>query len=86
MKLIYEKPMMAVERYELTQSIATCVTKIGLLNSECVIKDPDAPGPMKDYAEYYGYFISGACDLSGEALGEYNGICYHTTANAAFSS
>lgn len=84
MKKTYEKPMLAVEYYQLTQTIASCATKIGMLDSNCVKKDPDATPQMKDLA-YSGFFIE-KCDLSASGMDGLDGICYHTNANAAFSS
>ena len=85
MKKAYQAPAMAVELFALTQSIASCETKIGFLDSECVLKDPDAPPQMKDYA-YIGWFTSGNCVETAVGMDENDGICYHTTANAAFNS
>lgn len=84
MKKQYVKPMIAVEYYELTQAIAACDIKIGFLDSKCVLKDPDANHYMKDFANI-GMFIE-KCDISGEGMGDQDGICYHTNANAAFNS
>ena len=85
MKKQYEKPMLAVEYYMLSQSIAACITKIGFLDSECVIKDPDATKKMKDLA-YDNYFVEGACSNYPIGMDDYDSICYHTNANAAFNS
>lgn len=84
MRMPYEKPMMAIERYELTQTIASCATKIGFLNSACVLKDPDAPPEMKDLADI-GFFNDG-CDMMPEGMDGQDGLCYHTSANTAFNS
>lgn len=84
MKMPYEKPMMAIERYELTQSIATCSLKIGFLNSECVINDSDAPPSMKDLA-WDEYFVQDACGNVPTTDGD-DGICYHTSVTMAFNS
>ena len=72
MKKVYEKPMLAVEYYQLTQTIAACETKISMLNSECVINDSDSTDIMKDLA-WGGWFA----DASN---------CYHTNASASFAS
>lgn len=85
MKKAYQTPEMAVELFELTQSIASCDTKIGLLDSECVINDNNSTDDMKDFA-YIGWFLSGSCSESAEGMDGYDSICYHTNANAAFSS
>lgn len=85
MKKKYMAPAIEIERYELTQSIAACSTKIGLLDSDCVKKDPDATNPMKDLA-WTGFFTDDNCDLSAVGMDSNDGICYHTNANAAFNS
>ncbi len=76
MKMKYEKPMIAVENFELSQAIAACVTKISLNNHECVKKDPDA----QDYwalAHSEGWFTD-FCLKS--TIGELNDtICYHSS-------
>lgn len=86
MKRKYVVPVISIEHYELTQSIASCATKIGFKNSECVKNDPDAPAGMKDIA-HEGYFISLACTEEWvENKNNYDIICYHTNAQAAFTS
>lgn len=86
MKKAYQTPEMAVELFELTQSIASCETKIGLLDSGCVIGDENSTNQMKDFA-YAGWFLSsGKCTDHAEDMDGFDGICYHTNANAAFSS
>ena len=85
MKKIYVAPAIAVEHYELTQAIAACATKIGFLSSECVKNDPDATNQMKDLA-WSGYFTENNCNLYAIGMQENDKFCYHTNANAAFSS
>lgn len=85
MKIPYEKPMLAVERYALTQSIADCSTKIGFLNSQCVIDDVDSTPHMRDLANDQS-FISGYCTDPVTTGDDENGVCYHTNANSYFSS
>ena len=85
MKKTYTKPEMAIEYYELTQTIASCATKIGFMSSDCVKKDPDATKQMKDLA-WSGLFNSGDCENYPEGMDSFDSICYHTNANAAFSS
>lgn len=85
MKKAYVKPSLAVEFYELTQTIAACETKIGFMDSQCVADDPDSTEPMKNLA-YANWFVSGACVNSAEGMDGNDSICYHTNANAAFTS
>ncbi len=85
MRAKYEKPWVAVERYELSQTISACATKISLLNSACVYNDPDAPYEMRALA-VNSWFTSGNCTYVMSGGQSSTGICYHTNANAAFSS
>lgn len=85
LKLKYEKPMLAVEYFELTQSIAACVTNIGFMSSDCVKNDPDATEQMQNLA-WSGCFSNSGCDYYPEGMDVYDSICYHTNVNAAFSS
>lgn len=87
MKKVYEKPMMAVEYYQLTQAIAACSTKISFLNSECVKNDPDATDLMKSLA-WDNWFTDAANCPSGfpSDMDGFDSICYHTNAEAAFNS
>lgn len=85
MKKKYVSPMVSLERYELTQTIAGCQTKIGFLDSECVKKDPDSTNKMKDLA-WDNYFVEGYCEAYPIGMDDYDSICYHTNANAAFNS
>lgn len=84
MKITYEKPMVAVERYDLSQTISACITKIGLMDSACVLTDPDAPHEMKSLA--VGKWFTSQCESYMRGGQSSDGICYHTNANAAFNS
>ena len=86
MKMPYEKPMMAIERYELTQSIASCDLKIGYSDSQCVIKDAEATNGMKQLAYSDQWFSDGCTNQVTFDMVDENGTCYHTNANAAFLS
>lgn len=86
MKKNYVSPTVTIEYYRLTQAIASCATKIGFLDSDCVKKDPDATNEMKNLA-WSGYFSEkGGCRVFAIGMDEYDKICYHTNANAAFNS
>lgn len=85
MRIPYQKPFVTVERYELSQSIAACSVRIGLLNSACVYNDPDAPADMKALA-ISGWFTAGNCATTASGGQSADGICFHTSANAAFKS
>lgn len=85
MKKPYEKPMIAIEYYSLTQSISSCSgIKINFINADCVLKDPDSTNEMKNWAYRFG-FLSDACriDMSGYKS---DTVCYHTSINPAFTS
>ncbi|MBQ7801735.1 MAG: hypothetical protein IJ375_05370 [Oscillospiraceae bacterium] len=86
MKKQYEKPMAAIEYYQLTQSIASCDTKIGFLDSACVKNDIHATDQMKELAWANWFTAAGACDEYAEGMDGFDSICYHTNANAAFHS
>lgn len=88
MKMKYEKPLVAVERYELSQSIASCAIKVGPNGSNGCIKDNgQGLGGMWSMA-YAGYFasVTGGCDWVASIGQDFSGVCYHTQANAAFVS
>lgn len=83
----YEKPMMAVELYALTQSIAACSFKIGYLASECVINDADATDDMVSLAKDHYFADTSNCMYAVQRETTYeDGICYHLNANAYFNS
>ena len=93
MKLQYEKPMVAVDRYELSQAIAGCSIRVGLADRGCFLRDEDVPTQLKSFA-YYGWFVdttgSNPCTEKIAAGQTYNdgadGFCYHTQANGALTS
>lgn len=84
MKKPYQKPLLAVEHYSLTQSVSSCTgIKINFVDALCVLRDPHATNTMKNWAQRNGFLSSCPRDLSGD---KYDSICYHTSINAAFSS
>lgn len=86
MKIKYEKPLVAVERYELSQAIAACVLKIGPSGSQyCIMTDPQTPDDMRDVIIQEGLFATD-CGASASEGMTFDGICYHTNANATFVS
>lgn len=89
MKMKYEKPMVAVDLYELSQSIAGCMIKVGMTDSGCFLNDPDVPPEMKSFAAQ-GWFVEGNCmthTVAGTTYdGVYDGMCFHTQANGALVS
>jgi hypothetical protein len=89
MKMKYEKPMVAVDLYQLTQSIAGCSIKVNYVNSGCFMDSPNTTVDMKALASV-GFFVDGACLLTAVAGTTYdgaeNGVCYHTNVNGALLS
>ena len=85
MRVKYEKPLVAVERYELSQTISACAIKINNTNNACVLNDPDSPWEMLGLAiNFPNYFGSGCKNVNYGSTS--TGICYHTNANATFTS
>ena len=86
MKMKYEKPMAAVDRYELSQSIAACFVNVNLASSACFLSDDDVTPQIKDLAAQ-GFFVDpvGCLILTVEGA-TYDGICIHTSANGIFRS
>lgn len=85
MKKPYMSPTIEMESFMLNQQIASCsVIQISFTNSECVLKDPDSTGHMKDLA-MAGFFFEG-CSERPIGSSEDDGICYHTSMNMAFTS
>ena len=90
MKIKYEKPMVAVERYELSQAIAGCVIKIGPSGSrDCIRTDADTPPVIRSRAND-GYFADHTCIPTAPFMvtpgSQFDGICYHTQTSAIFPS
>lgn len=93
MKRQYEKPMLYVEHYSLTQSIASCGGTIKIYSSSAVpgnsdvLNDPDATYYMIDWAKKGGFLSGGdGCAIKLNGYTDRDGVCYHTNSNAAFNS
>ncbi len=86
MKMKYEKPMIAVENFELSQAIAACVTKIGFNNSGCVAHDNDLPDEIRALGHAGYFYDSQGCDPLISSMPENDKICYHSAANMMFIS
>ena len=85
MKKPYGSPKIAIERFVLTQHLASCYgIKISLLDMGCVLNDPDAPPFMKDMAAF-GVFMDG-CAAPPTGMDQEDGVCYNTSVLMAFSS
>ena len=86
MKMEYQKPVAAIEFYQLSQSIAACAIKINLLSNACVVNDADTPDGMRGYAYVYPNTFSTSCDTVCTNNPDYDSLCYHTQMNATFTS
>lgn len=85
----YEKPIVLIEHYALTQTIAACtgikiLSPSGIVTSADVMKNPDSTIIMKTFARQGGFLGGCEWNLTGETGND--GICYHTNINAAFTS
>lgn len=85
MKRNYVTPAIAVEYYNLTQSIAACAIKINYLNEACVLDDEDSTPIMESLAAA-GMLFSSDCRQPAQGMHGEDGICYHTSASATFTS
>lgn len=94
MKKAYIKPQFVVERFALTQQIASCAyLKIGFGDSACVINNTDASDTLVPgyYESVYSlaisnYFSNGYCSKVPETTRDSDLLCYHTMTNMAFTS
>ena len=86
MKRNYVTPLIAVEHYNLTQSIAAYVVKINSMSSECVLNDSDSSWDMQDMAGF-GFFVDlENCTRVATNMDFEDGTCYHTSVQKAFTS
>ena len=87
MKKPYEAPCIAVERFALTQHLASCsAIKINLTDAMCVLMDEDSTQGMRDFAWMQGFLDAASCQniVTDGQGGE--GLCYHTSSAMAFTS
>lgn len=94
MKRRYEKPMMAVEHYALTQTIAAC-SGIKITSSDSnrmptqadILADPHVTSAMQNWIRRGGFLgLDLGCRVSIIGQTDSDGVCYHTNINAAFNS
>ena len=85
MKLKYEKPLIAVEQYALSQAIASCGTKVGYNDNICMSNDSDVPEILQGFASE-GYFGDGRCLIPMIGMDFDDNVCYHTNINLLFCS
>lgn len=84
MKRNYVTPVIVMESFSVTQSIAACGIKINVLDENCVLNDSDSTQYMKDMAHYAGWFME--CEQMATGMDPTDGFCYNTSANATFNS
>lgn len=82
----YQKPIVAVEHYKLSQSIAACSIKINSLDNACVVYDNDTPNEMRSIAYLYPEYFSTPCQTNAATIQDNDSICYHTQVSSAFTS
>ena len=82
----YEKPMAAIEFYQLSQSIAACSIGISYLDRNCVINDDDTPAETRSIALFYPQYFSTPCEKNATVIQGNDFICVHTQVNALFTS
>ena len=91
MKRVYEKPMLAVEYFSLTQSIANCpaIKIAGTGTSLDVLNDPSSTPQMKDLARAFYFLSTAGCRRHADNMVEGTGndtVCYHGPIRTAFLS
>ena len=86
MKMKYEKPMAAIDRYELSQAIAGCAIKVNQTSSLCFLRDADVPAQTKAFAANGWFVDANGCKIVTVAGTTYDGVCYHTQVNGALIS
>ena len=84
MKKAYRSPQILVERFELTQHLASCAISINAQDIGCVLGSSDATAEMKDLA-IQGYFAMD-CIRQPIAGAPYITFCYLTADGLAFGS
>ena len=85
MKRNYVTPAIAVEHYNLTQSIAACNIKINSLDEACVLNDSDSTEQMRALA-YSNMLFADLCAKQAQGMDGEDGICYHTNISSTFVS
>lgn len=79
----YTKPIVLVERFSLSETLASCNTyRVNFKDAQCIL-DSDCPDKWKEFA-IGGYFMNGYCG-EGQQPDE-GAVCYLTMANMAFTS
>ncbi len=78
----YTKPIVLVERFSLSETLASCNTyRVNFKTAQCIL-DSDCPDKWKELA-MISYFMEGYCEGPQPDEGA---VCYITSANMAFTS
>lgn len=85
MKKPYTSPVLLVERFELTQHIASCGIAINAIDVGCVLNSASATPEMKDLA-IAGYFAEGCPRQPVIGPDQYATFCYVTATGLTFTS
>lgn len=86
MKAKYQKPMVAVDLYKLSQAIAGCSIKVNYNSSLCYLTDSSVPPALVGYAAEGWFTAEGACVKKAEDGQVFDGFCYHTQGNGVSTS
>lgn len=88
MKKRYVSPIAEVEQFSLTQTVAACSSiVIHSLTSECVTSSGGSSGVTKEMRDLANMGVFMVCDQNASIWDNvYNGICYHSNVNMAFTS
>ena len=79
----YTKPIVLVERFSLSETLASCNTyRVNLKDAQCIL-DSGCPDEWKVLA-MTGYFMDGYCRPGMQP--DEGAVCYITSANMAFTS
>lgn len=84
----YEKPAILVERFELTQHLASCSgIKINSLDYNCVQRDSDSWNtPLFDLALSHTFMPNTICEQPPIDNDNDDGLCFFTSVSMAFTS
>ncbi len=87
MKLKYEKPIVVLERYALSQGIASCDMVAGPSGNYYCFPNGNVSDKAVDWW-LQGTFVSKelGCNNVINQGQDYDGICYHTSINTVFIS
>lgn len=78
----YTKPIVLVERFSLSETLASCNTyRVNFKSAQCIL-DSDCPKEWKELA-WNTYFMDGYCEGPQPDEGA---VCYFTSTNMAFTS